>query len=116
MASIGFKRIAVASVAIAALSASCMSKTSLAAAPATLAPQGVLPATSGMGAYPGIVSDFENMARVDGPAVVAVNVSQFDKTSSVQQLWPPPGTANDPFLRFFRKFSPAPGADRGALT
>ncbi|VWB38673.1 PDZ domain-containing protein [Burkholderia diffusa] len=115
MASIGFKRIAVASVAIAALSASCMSKESLAPAQATRASQRVLSATSDMAAYPGIVSDFENMARVDGPAVVTVNVSPLDATSSVKQLWPPPGGANDPFLRFFREFSPAPGDNRGAL-
>ncbi|CAB3962549.1 MULTISPECIES: PDZ domain-containing protein [Burkholderia] len=115
MASIGFNRIAIASVAIAALSASCMSKESLAPAQATRAPQLALSATSDTAAYPGIVSDFENMARVDGPAVVAVNASPLDTASGLKQLWPPPGVGNDPFLRFFREFSPAPGDDRGTL-
>ncbi|VWB96389.1 peptidase [Burkholderia lata] len=114
MASIEFKRIALASLAIAALSASCMSKESLSPALATRVPRGVLSATPDMAAYPGIVSDFENIARIEGPAVVAVNMSPINETSSVKQLWPPPGITNDPFLRFFREFSPPPGSDRGA--
>lgn len=116
MASIGFTRITVASVAIAALSASCMSKASVAPSQTTRAPPLALSTTSDMAAYPGIVSDFENIARVDGPAVVAVNASPLDTASGVKQLWPPPSVGNDPFLRFFREFSPVPGDDRGALT
>ncbi|WP_257251561.1 PDZ domain-containing protein [Burkholderia cepacia] len=114
MAKIGFKRIALAGLAIAALSGSCMSKELPAPAQATRAPSGALPTTADPVAYPGIVSDFENMARIAGPAVVAVTATQPDNAASVKQLWPPPGTANDPFLRFFREFSPAPGGDRGA--
>lgn len=115
MASIGFKRIALTSLAIAAVSASCMGKESLSPATAPRAPQAVLSASPGFTAYPGIVSDFENMARIDGPAVVTVKVSRIDTIPSVRQLWPPPGSANAPFLGFFEEFSPPPGADRGAL-
>ncbi|AXF23972.1 hypothetical protein CUJ89_26820 [Burkholderia pyrrocinia] len=115
MTSIGFKRIALTSLAIAAVSASCMAKEPLSPATATRAPQAVLSASPGFTAYPGIVSDFENMARIDGPAVVAVKVSRIDATSSVRQLWPPPGSVNAPFLGFFEEFSPPPGGDRGAL-
>ncbi|MCA7954153.1 S1C family serine protease [Burkholderia seminalis] len=115
MASIGFKRIALTSLAIAAVSASCMAKESLSPATATRAPQAVLSASPGFTAYPGIVSDFENMARIDGPAVVTVKVSKIDATSSVRQLWPPPGSVNAPFLGFFEEFSSPPGADPGAL-
>ncbi|AOJ15871.1 trypsin-like peptidase domain-containing protein [Burkholderia vietnamiensis] len=61
------------------------------------------------------MSDFENMTRIDGPAVVTVKVSRTDTIPSVRQLWPPPGSANVPFLGFFEEFSPPPGADRGAL-
>ncbi len=115
MASIGFKGIAFASVAVAVVSASCMSKESLAPAQATRAPQLALSTTSDMAAYPGIVSDFENIARVDGPAVVAVNASPLDSASGLKQLWPPRAVGNDPFLRFFREFSLAPGDDRSTL-
>ncbi|MDN7444331.1 trypsin-like peptidase domain-containing protein [Burkholderia cepacia] len=115
MASIGFKRIALTSLAIAAVSASCMGKESLSPATAPRAPQAVLSASRGFTAYPGIVSDFEYMARIDGPAVVTVKVSRIDTIPSVRQLWPPAGSANAPFLGFFEEFSPPPGADRGAL-
>lgn len=115
MASIGFKRIGLTSLAIAAVSASCMGKESLSPATAPRAPQAVLSASPGFTAYPGIVSDFENMTRIDGPAVVTVKVSRTDTIPSVRQLWPPPGSANVPFLGFFEEFSPPPGADRGAL-
>ncbi|KVE77504.1 hypothetical protein WI99_32825 [Burkholderia cepacia] len=92
-----------------------MAKESLSPATATRAPQAVLSASPGFTAYPGIVSDFENMARIDGPAVVTVKVSKIDATSSVRQLWPPPGSVNAPFLGFFEEFSSPPGADPGAL-
>lgn len=110
MASIGFKRIGLTSLAIAAVSASCMGKESLSPATAPRAPQAVLSASPGFTAYPGIVSDFENMTRIDGPAVVTVKVSRTDTIPSVRQLWPPPGSANVPFLGFFEEFHlhPAP--------
>ncbi|KVG29862.1 S1C family serine protease [Burkholderia diffusa] len=115
MASIGFKRIALTSLAIAAVSTSCMAKEPLSPATATRAPQAVLSASPGFTAYPGIVSDFENMARIDSPAVVTVKVSEIDATSGLRQLWPPPGSVDAPFLGFFEEFSASPGADRGAL-
>ncbi|WP_058904103.1 PDZ domain-containing protein [Burkholderia cenocepacia] len=109
MASIEFKRIELASLAIATLSSSCMSKELLAPTLTMRASQGVLPATPDMPTYPGIVSDFENKARLDIPAVAAIIVFPIDKTSSVRQLWPPPGVANNLFLRFVRAFPRAPG-------
>ncbi|MGP8473343.1 trypsin-like peptidase domain-containing protein [Burkholderia sp. PR2] len=113
MAKIGFKRIALGGLAIAVLSANCISKEMLAPVLTIRAPPGALAAKPQLAAYPGIASDFENLARIAGPVVVTVMVTQIDNTASVKQLWPPPDITNDPFLRFFRKFSSAPDGDHG---
>ncbi|NYH18854.1 trypsin-like peptidase domain-containing protein [Paraburkholderia bryophila] len=62
----------------------------------------------------GIVTDFAEVARQSGPAVVNISAAQGTHAANMTPLWPPAANEHDPFVQFFRQFSPNQSS-RGAL-
>ncbi|RKE25248.1 serine protease Do [Paraburkholderia sp. BL23I1N1] len=90
---------------VAALSAGCMPRS----AQPSVAPDAVItgakPATQHQPA-PGIVTDFADIVRRNGPAVVNISAARGRSVANLTPLWPPASNEHDPFVQFFRQFSP----------
>ncbi|SOF01786.1 serine protease Do [Burkholderia sp. OK233] len=54
----------------------------------------------------GITTDFADIVRRNGPAVVNISAARGSHIASVTPLWPPASNEHDPFVQFFRQFSP----------
>jgi len=108
------RRLSIANLAIAALSAGCMAQTPNTTLATKAEPAATPVARAPIGPYPGITTAFENMARTEGSSVVAISTPETGDTSDVTSSWPPPGLEDTPFLHYFRQLSPnvanAPGA------
>jgi len=55
---------------------------------------------------PALLTDFSSIFQQDGQAVVNISASVDQPAATLNPLWPPAGSAQDPFSRFFRQFSP----------
>lgn len=54
----------------------------------------------------GIVTDFAEVVQRDGPAVVNISAARGTPVANMTPLWPPAANEHDPFIEFFRQFSP----------
>ncbi|AJZ56760.1 PDZ domain protein [Paraburkholderia fungorum] len=59
----------------------------------------------------GFVTDFADVVRQNGPAVVNISVAHGKPVANLTPLWPPASNEHDPFVRFFRQFSPGRPSD-----
>lgn len=62
------------------------------------------------------VSRFSALVLQNGPAVVNINSIPKEQVANPGSLWPPNASEHNPFLQFFRRFSPDPFPDTGATT
>ncbi|MFP3558248.1 trypsin-like peptidase domain-containing protein [Paraburkholderia sp. SIMBA_049] len=105
------RRLAVLSFVLALASASCTAQTGDNAATSSAARTSATVGTSGAEPPP-IVTDFSSLVRAEGATVVHISTTAAHN-SNVTQLWPPPGSTEDPFLQFFRQFSAGSGLASG---
>lgn len=56
---------------------------------------------------PGITTDFADIVRQNGPAVVNISAARGSPVASLTPLWPPASNEHDPFVQFFRQLSPS---------
>lgn len=90
---------------VAGLSVGCMARTTLSSSvPGTKLSDTAL--TTQRLASTGIVTDFAQVAQQNGPAVVNIGVAQGAHVANMTPLWPPATSEHDPFVQFFRRFSP----------
>jgi serine protease Do len=60
------------------------------------------------------VSRFSALVLQNGPAVVNISSIPKEQVANPESLWPPNASEHEPFLQFFRQFSPGPFPDTGA--
>ncbi len=63
---------------------------------------------------PGFVNRFSALVQQNGPAVVNISSIPKEQVANAESLWPPAASEHDPFLQFFRQFSPNSLPDAGA--
>jgi serine protease Do len=63
---------------------------------------------------PDFVNRFSALVQQNGPAVVNISSVPKEQVANAESLWPPGASEHDPFLQFFRQFSPNPLPDAGA--
>jgi serine protease Do len=63
---------------------------------------------------PGFVNRFSALVQQSGPAVVNISSIPKKQVTNADSLWPPAASERDPFLQFFRQFSPNSLPDAGA--
>jgi len=99
-------------VMLAVISAGCMAQTTSAPTQSGAASGGS--ATLVLGEAPAIVTDFSRLVRENGAAVVNISATGIQADASPKLLWPPAGSEDDPFYRFFGQFeSEYAGANTG---
>jgi len=54
----------------------------------------------------GIVHEFTALVQQDGPAVVNISATPNEHISTMESIWPPGATEQNPYLQFFRQFGP----------
>jgi serine protease Do len=64
----------------------------------------------------GFVNRFSVLVQQNGPAVVNISSISREQVAKAESLWPPGASEHDPFLQFFRQFSPNPVPDAGATS
>jgi Trypsin-like serine proteases, typically periplasmic, contain C-terminal PDZ domain len=99
-------RTPVAACLVAVLSVGCMSRpTYLSTVQGSVVP-GAIP-TAPRVLSTGITTDFADIVRQNGPAVVNISAPRSSHIANLAPLWPPASTEHDPFVQFFRQFSPS---------
>jgi len=53
------------------------------------------------------VTDFADVVQRSSPAVVNISVAEGTPVANMTPLWPPVANEHDPFIQFFRQFSPS---------
>ncbi|WP_242684216.1 trypsin-like peptidase domain-containing protein [Paraburkholderia hospita] len=79
-------------------------------------PDGAAPTASTPDRYsppPTVVDDFAGLVEQNGAAIVNIGAVPGTHVASLTPLWPPASAEHDPFIQFFRQFSP--GQSGGAL-
>ncbi|CAE6724659.1 trypsin-like peptidase domain-containing protein [Paraburkholderia domus] len=98
-------RTPVAACLVAVLSVGCMSRpTYLSTVQGSVVPSAI-PTTPRV-ISTGITKDFADIVRQNGPAVVNISAARASHVANLTPLWPPASDEHDPFVQFFRQFSP----------
>jgi serine protease Do len=87
-----------------AVSAGCMAQSP---------PTATLP---GHDTAPPIVTDFSRLVSEEGKAVVNISAAAAQPDATFTPLWPPAGSADDPFIRQFQRFAYAPPGVTGQVS
>ncbi|OAJ51755.1 serine protease [Paraburkholderia ginsengiterrae] len=64
----------------------------------------------------GIAMDFADIVRQNGPAVVNISAPRTSHIANLTPLWPPASNEHDPFVQFFRQFSPSRSSEGTLLS
>ncbi|WP_353557382.1 trypsin-like peptidase domain-containing protein [Paraburkholderia terrae] len=65
---------------------------------------------------PAILTDFSSIFQKDGQAVVNISATGAQHAATLNPLWPPASSAEDPFSLFFRQFSPGGAGPANGLS
>lgn len=99
-------RTPVAACLVAALSVGCMSRPTYSSAMQGSVVPSARPTTPRV-LSTGITTDFADIVRQNGPAVVNISAPRASHVANLTPLWPPASNEHDPFVQFFRQFSPS---------
>jgi len=100
-----FMRALFAACLVPVLATGCMPRPAVSSPVAGRASLGVTSTTPHVTST-GIVTDFADVVQRDGPAVVNIRAVQGTPVANMTPLWPPAANEHDPFIQFFRQFSP----------
>ena len=100
------KRAQIATCLVAALSVGCTTRSSYPSPAPKVTLTGATPTTQYLPST-GIVTDFAELVRHNGPAVVNISAARGRPVANLTPLWPPASNEHDPFAQFFRQFSPS---------
>nr|WP_274389593.1 trypsin-like peptidase domain-containing protein [Paraburkholderia tagetis] len=95
---------------IPALSVGCVSPSAQPSVAPDVVLASALPAVQ-HGPPPGIVTDFADLVRQNGPAVINISAAHRTHVANLTALWPPAPREDEPFVQFFRQFSPGESSD-----
>jgi len=100
----------VAACLIATLSVGCTTRSSYPTPAPKTTLTGATPTTPRL-LSTGSVTDFVELARNNGPAVVNISAGRGRSVANSTPLRPPASNDHDPFVQFFRQFSPNPSSE-----
>lgn len=95
---------------VAVLSVGCMSRPTYSSAVQGSEIPGAIPTTPRL-LSTGITTDFASIVQQNGPAVVNISAARSSHVANLAPLWPPASNEHDPFVQFFRQFSPGRSSD-----
>jgi serine protease Do len=99
-------RTPVAACLVAVFSVGCMTRLTYSSAVQGSVVPSAVPTTPRVFS-PGITTDFADIVRQNGPAVVNISAARGSPVASLTPLWPPASNEHDPFVQFFRQLSPS---------